>query len=220
MLVKEAKAIANITTGNTKMPGTTFAQDSFACNVGSRLANVKGSVCEKCYARRIQKMRPSVDKGYTKNLANWRKYADLGKTDTWVKACAFQILRQTQKLQEPFHRWFDSGDLDSIEQLIAIADVAKDTPEIQHWLPTREIAIVTEFLAWFGDFPSNLCVRVSGPMVDGPRLKGFPNTSGVHTKGREPENTHICPAPTQGNNCGDCRACWDISCQSVSYKKH
>lgn len=220
MLVKDAKAIANVTTGNAKMPGTTFAQDSFACHVGSRLAKVEGSICHKCYARRIQKMRPSVNQGYTRNLANWRMYAEKGHSETWVKACVFQILRQTKKLDQPFHRWFDSGDLDSIEQLIAISDVAKDTPEISHWLPTREVAIVKEFLEWFGSFPDNLTVRVSSPMIDGPRLKAFPNTSGVHSKGCEPSDTHICPAPTQGNNCGSCRACWDGGVTHVSYKRH
>lgn len=219
MLVKDAKAIANVTTGNTKMPGTTFAQDAFACHVGSKLAKIEGSICNKCYARRIQKLRPSVNQGYTRNLANWRNYNDAGKADTWVTACVFQIKRQTAKLGQSFHRWFDSGDLDSIEQLIAICDVAKDTPEIKHWLPTREVAIVTEYLQWFGSFPENLCVRVSAPMVDGVSLKGFPNVSGVFHKSY-PSNTHVCPAPTQGNNCGDCRACWDVSVKSVHYRKH
>ena len=46
MLVKDAKAIVLISKANSKMPGSSYAQDSFACHVGSRLAQVKGSVCE------------------------------------------------------------------------------------------------------------------------------------------------------------------------------
>ena len=53
MTVKEAQESARISTGNSKMPGTTFAQDSFACKVGDKLAKIEGSVCKSCYARRI-----------------------------------------------------------------------------------------------------------------------------------------------------------------------
>jgi hypothetical protein len=218
MLVKDAKAIVNISNGNSKMPGTTFAQDSFACNVGSRLAEVKGSICEGCYARRIQKMRPSVDQGWKRNYELAVKLIS-HNPDKWVAACVFQIKRQALKKNEPYHRWFDSGDIDSIEQLIAIADVAKETPEINHWLPTREIAIVQEYLAWFGSFPENLVVRVSSPMVDQAPVNGFRNTSTVHRSKSEPHG-QACPAPTQGNACGDCRACWNPNVGNVSYKKH
>ena len=66
--LKAAKETVSITNRNTKMVGSAFSSDSFACKVGSRLANVKGSVCESCYARRIQKMRPSVNQGWTRRL--------------------------------------------------------------------------------------------------------------------------------------------------------
>ena len=29
-----------------------------------------------------------------------------------------------------------------------------------------------------------------------------------------------CKAYTRGNQCGDCRACWDKTVKNVSYKKH
>ena len=217
MLVKDAKEIASISNRNSKMPGSTFAQDSFACNVGERLSKVKGSVCEGCYARRIQKMRPAVHKGWTRNLAQWQAYKH--KPEVWVKACVFQIERMAKKSNDPYHRWFDSGDLDSLDQLIAIANVALDTPKINHWLPTREIAIVKEYLAWCGSFPDNLAVRVSAPMVGDKPLKGHALTSTVH-KGKGKAYGHACPAPSQGNACGDCRACWSKTVPNVSYKKH
>ena len=47
--LKRAIEIAGkVSKGNTKMPGSTFALDSFKCGVGSKLARVKGSVCFKC----------------------------------------------------------------------------------------------------------------------------------------------------------------------------
>ena len=52
MLVKEAKEYGSISKGNTKMPGTTYAVDSFACHVGEMLSKKAGSICEQCNMRR------------------------------------------------------------------------------------------------------------------------------------------------------------------------
>ena len=217
MLVKEAKAIASISNRNSKMPGSTFAQDAFACKVGSRLAKVKGSVCESCYARRIQKMRPSVNVGWT---ANYEKAVSLiaNNPQKWVDACVFQINRMAEKSGEYYHRWFDSGDIDSEAQLAAICEVARRTPTIKHWLPTREIAIVRQYRK-SNTIPGNLVIRVSSPMVGDKPVKDFPNTSTVHNKDGKVFGNE-CPAYKQGNSCGDCRNCWDADIANVSYKKH
>jgi hypothetical protein len=37
-----------VSMGNTKMPGTTFAVSATKCNVGGKLAQIKGSTCHKC----------------------------------------------------------------------------------------------------------------------------------------------------------------------------
>ena len=212
MLVKEAKAFGNISTGNTKMPGTTFAIDAFACKTGAKLAKIEGSVCSKCYALRIQKMRPSVDKGYKANLSKWETTTDKTK---WEEAMAFQIVRFNV---DGYHRWFDAGDLQSLEMLKSIVQVALATPEIKHWLPTREVGIVNLYYKQYKSFPSNLVVRVSSPMVDGEPLP-YDNTSTVHSKGST-EVGHACPARHQGNQCGSCRACWNPAVSNVSYPKH
>lgn len=215
MLVKEAKKIANISNRNSKMPGTTFAQDAFACKVGSRLAKVKGSVCEACYARKIQNMRPSVNQGWT---ANYEKAVHLISVNPqkWIDACVFQINRAAEKTGEKFHRWFDSGDLDSVAQYEAILEVARRTPDVKHWLPTREIAIVRSYK---GKMPKNIVVRISSPMVGQKPVNGVKNTSTVHRKGEIVYGIE-CPAYKQGNACGSCRNCWDASVANVSYKKH
>ena len=214
----QAREVASISTRNSKMPGSTFAQDSFACKVGSRLAQIKGSVCESCYARRIQKMRPSVNKGWTRNFESARHWLAVNPAQ-WVKACVFQISHAANKSGEAFHRWFDSGDLDSVEQLAAIVRVAELTPDIAHWLPTREVGIVLAYQRQGGVIPGNLVLRVSSPMVGDKPLSAFPNTSTVHRKGQV-FHGHQCPAPDQGNSCGACRACWNPEVDNVSYRKH
>jgi len=139
--------------------------------------------------------------------------------EAWAKAAAFQIMRSFSKSGEPFHRWFDSGDLQSVAMLSAICRVAELTPEIQHWLPTREAKMVKDYRAAGGVVPANLVIRVSSTMIGDKPLAGHANTSTVHRKGQDVVG-HACPASQQGNACGTCRACWSTSVANVSYPLH
>lgn len=223
--LKSAQEAGKISKRNSKMPGTSFAISAKRCNVGSRLVKVKGSTCEKCYALRLQKLRPSVDKGWETNYVKATSMIR-DNMQQWVDSLVFQILRAG----EEYHRWFDSGDLSSIDMLRAIVKVAEATPHVKHWLPTREVQIVRDYAVLYGLFPSNLVVRVSAPMVDQKPLT-FRHTSTVHNK--KPSRIHVsatgdahlnfghvCPASTQGNKCGSCRACWNPEVKNVSYPLH
>ena len=207
MLVKEAKELGVISTKNTKMGSTTFAIDAFACKVGSKLAKIEGTPCFSCYARKLQKLRPSVDTGWKANLAKWNASDPI----LWIKAMAFQIERYNV---DGFHRWFDSGDLQSLEMLDAIVEVAKATPTIQHWLPTQEREIVKQYSK---AIPDNLIIRVSASMVNGDK-PSFDHASQVFYK-VDPKGFE-CGASKRGNACGPCKACWDKSIDFISYPKH
>lgn len=210
MTVKQAKTFGNVSKSNTKMPGTTFAIDAFACITGSKLAKIEGTPCAKCYARKLQRLRPSVDQGWKANLAKWHA----SNAEEWAQAIAFQIKRWS----DGFHRWFDSGDLQSVEMLEAIVAVCRMTPDVKHWLPTQERGIVKAFHAKGGVLPTNLVVRVSASKVDH-IIAGFPNTSNVVTKSA-PVADVLCEANTRGNSCGPCRACWSKDVGNVSYPIH
>lgn len=219
MTLKAAIADAGkVSLGNGKMPGSTFAISATKCKVGSKLAAIKDSTCSRCYALKLEKLRPSVNKGW---LANYEKAVSLIDTapEKWAAACVFQIMRAYLKSKEAYHRWFDSGDLQSVAMLAAICDVARKTPLIAHWLPTRESGIVKAFLAQGGTLPANLIVRVSSTMIGDAPISGHANTSTVHRK-NSANIGHACPASTQGNNCGTCRACWSHSVPNVSYPLH
>ncbi len=212
--LKESLEAGRISTGNTKMPGSTFAISAKHCNVGGKLAQIKGSVCHKCYALKLQSFRPTVNAGWTGNLdkANRMIKADPAR---WVAYITFQINKAFEKTGEPYHRWFDSGDLQSVEMLDAICAVARATPHIRHWLPTRETKVVKDFT---GVIPDNLMIRISSPMVDDKPIKAWPWTSTVH-KTTDPVG-HVCPARNQGNACGSCRACWSDDVPNISYPLH
>ena len=181
--LKSAIEIAGkVSKGNTKMPGSTFALDAFECNVGSRLANVQGSACFKCYARRIQKLRPSVNMGWNNNQK--KTIATLAlDPKLWESAMEFQINRMGYNE----HRWLDSGDVPNVQFLASVCEIARQTPNVMHWLPTREIKTLLAFIKQYGadHIPSNLNIRVSAPMVNDKPLSAFDNmpqitTSTVH----------------------------------------
>lgn len=210
--VKKAQEFGKIgrIASNTKIPGTTHSIDAFACITGSKLAKLEGTPCFSCYARKLQKLRPSVDKGWKANL---EKYNAASSID-WVAAMVFQIDRYT----DGYHRWFVSGDLQSVQMLQDIVDVCLMTPSVKHWLPTQERGFVKAYKKEGGTIPDNLIVRVSSGTVN-VEMTGADHTSNLFTKGHLPLGKE-CKAQSRANNCGDCRACWDKDVPSISYPKH
>jgi hypothetical protein len=205
----------------SKMPGTSYGTPAHACKIGGKLRQVKGSTCALCYAFERNNYRyTSVRKAQEFRLAA------LGH-EQWCEAIAYALNKAHglvdgnvhPKIKSAgWHRWHDSGDLQSLAHLIRIVVVCQMTPRIKHWLPTREVGIVAAFLKGGGEFPDNLCVRLSATMVDGAPSKILPTTSTVHGKA-EPRG-FTCPAPKQGNECGPCRACWDNANANTSYHLH
>ena len=204
MKVSEARQNVGGLSNPSKMPSKSYGLPAQACKVGGQLRNVKGSTCESCYAYdRGMYVMPVVKAAQARRLATITR-------DDWAASMARSINK------DRYFRWHDSGDVQSGEHFAKIVEVARLTPNTLHWLPTREAAIVA---AYTGDIPGNLIVRVSAAMIDGPAPKRFAHTSTVHSK-TIPVNSHVCPAPQQGNTCGDCRACWSKEVKNVSYHQH
>ena len=199
-------------TQTTKMPCKSYSLPTIACVTGFRMREIANSICAMCYA----------EKG------NYRKYqnniepvqhARLVSIDDplWVDAMVVSIGA------DKYFRWHDSGDIQNIEHLEKIADVARATPNCMHWLPTREYGIVSAFTAQY-DVPDNLIIRLSAMFTDRPVV--VPKTlQGV--KGIAVSNVHskkaigtACNAPRQNGECRSCRACWSRKVSAVSYSIH
>lgn len=209
----------------SKMPGAAFGLPPEACNVGARMAQIPGTVCSACYALRGQ---------YTfgdATAAQQRRLLLLYGQDhaTWVGAFVRVLRRALKKPDEKFFRWHDAGDIQELWHLERIVDVARQTPDIKHWLPTREIAVVREYLARGAAFPENLTVRLSGNKPDqpAPSMAGC-TTSAVYTWGKKPPQGEPCHAYVPAKNdagfemrpegCGPCRLCWTD--KPVAYPFH
>ena len=182
-----------------KMPGWSIGIPAKECKTGAKLQKVPGSVCYDCYALKgCYVFKVVQDAQYRRLKAIY--------TPQWVQAMAHLI---NSKKPDVF-RWHDSGDVQDLEHLNKIYDVCRLTPTRRHWMPTRE--------AWIKDHlnraPSNLVIRFSAPMVDQAAPASWKNTSTVVTANA------TCPAPSQDNQCKDCRNCWNKEIKNISYGQH
>lgn len=206
-----------------KMPEAGYSLPAYACNVGQKLRTKKNTVCSRCYGCGGNYCFPNVaaclfDRLYT--VAN---------TDPrdWVLSASGLIWHYGID----YFRWHDSGDLQSFNHLMRIIRVCENTPNTRHWLPTKEIGILREYLnssrcQWEG-IPENLCIRVSAYYInrDAPDL-GVPTSvvlSDKHPGADAQPKADACPVTTgaaESCNEADCRKCWDTETPCVGYKLH
>jgi len=211
MKLKDIEKKIGTLSNPAKMPSYAWGIPTEYCKTGSKLAKIDGTICNKCYADKGCYVFPMVRAMYEK------RYQAIFLPE-WVDYMAEMLTLKYKNLTKSrrYHRWFDSGDVQSYEHLMKIFEVCELTPHIKYWLATREYQIIDMIKE--EDVPKNLCLRVSATKVDGALPKFWKWTSGVHKdkrhKGKE------CRAYTTNNNCGDCRACWSRSVKQVSYEEH
>ena len=183
------------------MPGYSYNLPAIHCKTGSKLAQIPGTTCHGCYALKGRYRFPNVMD------AMMRRLRSITRPD-WARTMAADINARRSR----WFRWHDSGDVQSVKHLLKIFHVCRMTPDVAHWLPTREAGLLSKIPQ--DRVPANLTIRLSATKVDGPAPGSWPLTSTVATTGRS------CPAPDQGNACRDCRACWDRNIKNVAYGKH
>lgn len=220
-----AKTITGGTGKPSKMPGLSIGLSANGCNVGSKLAQVPGSVCFDCYALKGQYQFRNVKEAHARRL-------DGIYNIRWTPAMVQLIKRQTH------FRWHDAGDLQSESHLIKICAVAMLTPNVKHWLPTKEYALISAYKKKGGFIPSNLVIRLSAPMVGDKlpsrvgqssmvlasgqaTLKGVFRCNASHTrKDGSTVNTITRDNKKELGHCGDCRQCWNPNNLITAYPIH
>jgi len=205
----------------SKMPWWSWSTPATACITGSKLAQQSGTVCSGCYALKGFYMFPAAKNAMARRLASWEHprfvEAFIQVLDQlWAKGRK----RRADGSRENRFRWFDSGDLQSVEMLQKINEIALKTPNIVHWLPTREAGIVADWKQRFGDFSPNLCVRISAPLV-GQKPRRRPQGLPYATVGVDDDDSLFqCPAlKLQNNLCLNCDTCWRREAD-VNYPLH
>ena len=209
----------------SKMPGWAYGIPAKECKTGSKLRQVKDSVCYNCYALKGCYVFKVVQD------AQYRRLASI-KHELWTGAMA--LLINSKKSKE--FRWHDSGDVQDEDHLTKIFAVCRLTPSVKHWMPTRE-AWVKHFLPLA---PDNLVIRFSMPMINQRAAGGWDNTSTV-TSDHSLDNCEAFRTDKAGKihslelfkqytkkvkkqldfgHCGSCRNCWNKDISNISYGKH
>ena len=203
-----------------KMETYGYSTSAMECNQGGKLHKVKGSVCENCYARKGRYIFPDVQKCLNKRMDK------ILNEPYWVDAMIYTLNnKRIAKDLLTIFRWHDSGDLQSMQHFRKIIEIARMTPAITHWLPTKEVKLMKEFVKTGEKLPKNLNVRVSAFMINGKpiKLKGM-TTSVVVTKDRLGKSKGLdCPVysdPSHGSQCGSCTACYDSTVKNINYQQH
>ena len=211
MRIKQLETLVGGLSNPSKMPGLSYGTPAAACGIGAILRGRKGTVCEKCYAHKGMYSFPVV-----KNAQENRLEILSSNLEEWTVNMTELLSRKYAKKTAPDNvfRWHDSGDVQSIEHLSAIVQIAKNLPGIDFWIPSKEYAIIRQAFRTL-EIPSNLIIRVSEPMIGLANLSDFLHTSTVGAGKGFP-----CEAYTRGGKCGDCRACWDKEIPSIDYPQH
>lgn len=213
-LVARNRLAEKITGGlsfTSKMPCPSWGISAARCRVGQALARREGTTCHDCYAMKGTYGFPNVQAKLEE------RYQGLFHR-LWTPAMVFLV----RYFCDRYFRLFDSGDIVDEHHYRNIITMARHMPDVQIWMPTREIRTIQnvhrELLRQRLALPENLLVRVSAALIDGEPPPGFPHTSTVISS-QEPDKG-ICPSPENGGTCGECRACWDRSVQNVAYRQH
>lgn len=162
--------------------------------------------CQGCYATTGNYRFPNVRAPRDFNKQDWQR-AD------WVNDMA-KALENSR-----YFRWFDSGDMYSIDLAEKIYNVMELTPWVKHWLPTRMYkfnkydSVINRMM----NLP-NVVVRLSSDSVTGEIINGL--TTSTIFSDTLPKDAFECKAYEHEGKCNGCRACYSKDVQVIAYKAH
>ena len=121
----------------SKMPSYAWGISAKKCITGSKLAKIPGTICNKCYALKNHYLFRNVFDAHEIR----RKAIELPE---WVDYMSELLTLKYKNLTKSrrYHRWFDSGDIQSFAHLMKIFEVCELTPHIRYWLATREYQFI------------------------------------------------------------------------------
>lgn len=164
--------------------------------------------CSGCYATTGNYRFANVKKPREFNRQDWQR-------NEWVQD-------MVQALQDSrYFRWFDSGDMYSIDLAEKIYLVMQQTPWVRHWLPTRMLKF-TKFKPVIKRMQMlpNAMVRFSSDSVSGEYVAGLHGSTIVASAENAPAGAFVCRAYEHAGKCNGCRACYDKNVGLIAYIAH
>ena len=221
-----------------KMPELAFNIPAQECKAGRHMVHVEGCICKDCYCLPEFNEDGSVNLHSSKGgryrfdpvqNALYRRYNFAVFNPNFVPVMTYLI---TKKIKRKF-RWFDSGDIQSEKMLDDICQICRNTPNVLHWLPTKEHKIVKRYIEAGNKIPDNLDLRLSALFKSNTSVRRVTKLAirlGLNTatvlppdeweKADHSITSFKCMSSKQGNKCLKCKACWTHKVLNVVYKEH
>ena len=164
--------------------------------------------CSGCYATTGMYHFGPVKAVRADNKADWQR-------DGWTNDMVAALRKDTH------FRWFDSGDMYSLELANKMLAIMTATPNTKHWLPTRMYKF-PKFQAVLKAMQAlpNVMVRYSSDAVDGSYTEGLHGSTIVPDATSAPAGVTVCQAYSQGGKCLTCRACYNKDIAVIGYPAH
>ena len=123
--------------------------------------------------------------------------------------------------KQKYFRWFDSGDLYSVQLAEKIYQIMVNTPQVQHWLPTRmaKFAKYKDILDKMAALP-NVKVRFSSDSITGEYTPGVHGSVIIPSADQADAHVTVCRAYENDGKCNGCRACYSKDVDVVAYPQH
>jgi hypothetical protein len=171
-------------------------------------------ICKSCYADKGAYNWPNSVNLKAHNLAETRKHDFVP-----------DMINKLYKM--PHFRWFDSGDIENEIMLEKVYQVCLDTPNTDHWIPTKSRELFDQYLWEMLEALPNVKVRYSSPSKNG-IYDNIHGSVAITDKKQLTKDMFLCKAKSIGftkkgkpnpKKCHNCRACW-YNTKVIAYDFH
>ncbi len=185
--------IVKISSGNSKMGK--ICSVSLPSVVTCRVCGCQG----KCYARKLERLRPNVANAYAHNL----KVLQEDPTTYWREVEASIMMSR-------FFRFHVSGDILDDTYFEHMVDIARTNPHCEILCFTKKYDIVNSHISIIGKLPQNLHIIFSGwPGLEMQNPYSLPEAHVLFRDGTTTAREDAKPCP---GNCAECamtdEGCW------------
>ena len=164
--------------------------------------------CQGCYATTGNYRFPNVKAPRDFNKQDWQR-------SDWVSDMVLALDSSR------YFRWFDSGDMYSLDLAEKIYQVMKATPWVKHWLPTRMYKF-TKYDSVINRMMKldNVVVRLSSDSVTGEVINGLTTSTIFSDDSQLTSDMVECKAYEHDGKCNGCRACYSKDVPIIAYRAH
>ena len=167
---------------------------------------------EKCYAQKLERLRPAVRNAYQHNLEVWLK-----DPETYWREVEASIMMSR------FFRFHVSGDIPSFKYLVNMVEIARRQPHCEILCFTKKYNLVNELIEQGGELPGNLHMIFSGWV--GLEMANPFSLPEAHVRYRDGSTTAREDAIECSGNCTECAltegGCWNLQKgQQVIFNEH